>query len=405
MVAAACGGAITTPETTTTTLSRPATTSPASPSTSESLAGSETIRAQIDELIIEAQQIRGLEFFEPVDVVLLNDADYQARLNQIFAEDLAEEDVDAANAALRLLGVIEPDQDFRQMVETLYSAGTAGFYRPKTGELVVRVIGDELGPYSKSTVLHELFHALQDQHFDLLDRLEDLDGDDAYVAQAIIEGDSRLREFTYVQSLSTGDRAKYMAEIGTLIAELDTTALEALPGYILDSFQSLYDDGLAFHQSIGLDAVDDQFIDPPESSEQLLDPEKYRRDEQPREVVLPELELPGYEIWFDATAGQKDLELLLAEAIDPDKAEEASAGWGGDANRIYNAGDRDAVYVLSYLGDSKRDAEELEEAFAVFIDKMVADQAYTLLTRDADHVLLIIASDPSLGPELAAAFS
>jgi hypothetical protein len=406
--AAACGGAGATDTTaidsTSTTVTRPATTT-GRPGTSETLAGSETIRAQIDELMVEAQQVRGLEFKEPVDVVLLNDEDYQNRLREVFDEDLAQEDVDAINAYLRMLGVIEADEDFRVLLETLYTAGTGGFYRPETGELVVRVVGEELGPYSESTVLHELVHALQDQNFELLDDLEDLEGDDAFVAQAIIEGDARLREFTFVQSMSRSQQAAYLEEIGGLLATLDTAALDALPAYIRNSFQALYDDGFAFLQQVGLDKVDQQLIDPPESSEQLLEATKYRRDEQPREVVLPDLDLAGYDIWFDTTAGQKDLQLLLEEGVDISRARQAAEGWGGDANRIYTAGDEDAVFVFRFVGDTKADAEQLEAAFTEFVDVMVSSDAYTLVERDADQVLVIVASDRSLGPQLAAAFS
>ena len=404
----ACGGAGATDtsavDSTSTTITRPATTT-GRPGMSDSLAGSETVRAQIDELMVQAQQIRGLEFREPVDVVLLNDEDYQNRLREVFDEDLAQEDVDAINAYLRMLGVIEPDEDFRVLLETLYTAGTGGFYRPESGELVVRVVGEALGPYSQSTVLHELVHALQDQNFTLLDEMEDLEGDDAFVAQAIIEGDARLREFTFVQALSRSQQAAYLEEIGGLLATLDTAALDALPAYIRDSFQALYDDGFAFLQQVGIDKVDQQFTDPPESSEQLLESTKYRRDEQPREVALPELDLPGYDIWFDATAGQKDLQLLLEEGVDMTRARQAAEGWGGDANRIYTSGAEEAVFVLRFAGDTKADAEQLEAAFAEFVSAMVSSDAFSLVERAADEVLVIVASDRSLGPQLAAAFS
>jgi hypothetical protein len=249
-------------------------------------------------------------------------------------------------------------------------------------------------------VVHELVHALQDQHFDLLDN-DDLEGDAAYVAAAIIEGDALLREATFVQAMSLAEQAAYIGDISSI----DLSALDTLPGYIVNSLQAAYLDGFMFHQSIGLDEIDDQFLNPPESSEQILDADSYRRDEQPREVTLPDYEIPGYEVWFDAPAGQKDLELLLTDGVSIDDAINAAKGWGGDWNRVYNAGGQDAVYVLSYLGDSKLDAEQLEDAFTGYIDTMVPDGTYTLVQRQDDAVLVIIASDPALGPQLRTAFS
>jgi len=396
--AAACTGTSASPEssTSTTSSSRPATTSTAG---SLDQAVNE-IDERIDELIIEAQQIRDLEFLEPVNVILLSDADYQARFSTIIEEELAEEDVAAINALLRVLGIIGPTDDYRQLIDTLLSSGTGGFYDPETEELVVRLVGDEFGVYAESVVIHELVHALQDQHFPLLDN-EDLEGDDSYVASAIIEGDALLREVTYVQSLSVRDQAAYFSEV----SDIDLSALDTLPFYITESFQAAYLDGFFFHQEIGLDKIDGQFTDVPESSEQLLNTDSYIRDEQPVPVDLPEFELAGYEVWFDATAGQKDIEILLTDAVGAGGAAEAAAGWGGDANRIYNKGDEAAVYVLSYVGDTIRDAEQLAEAFDEFIDNSVVSDAYTLVERDGPAVLVIIATDSALGPELATAFS
>ncbi|MGI9610656.1 MAG: hypothetical protein ACR2NL_10235, partial [Acidimicrobiia bacterium] len=187
LIASACGSArVAATTTTSTTVGRTATTTPGN-TTPASSAGPE-IQDRIDELIIEAQQIRGLEFLQPVEVLLLTDEEYQARFAEIIEEELTEEDVAATNAFLRVLGIIEADEDFRQLIETLYSAGTGGFYDPDTEELVVRLVGDEFGPYAESVVVHELVHALQDQHFALVDERADLEGDAAYVAIAITEG-------------------------------------------------------------------------------------------------------------------------------------------------------------------------------------------------------------------------
>jgi hypothetical protein len=399
LIVSACGAARSADTTTTTTtVGRTATTTPGA--TTAPGAASSEIQDRIDELIIEAQQLRGLEFLEPVDVILLTDEEYQARFAEIVEEELADEDIRAINALLRVLGIIEPDEDYRQLVETLFSAGTGGFYDPDTEELVVRLIGGDFGPYAESVVVHELVHALQDQHFDLLDN-EDLEGDAAYVATAVIEGDALLREITFVQAMSLADQARYLADVSSI----DLSALDTLPGYIVNSFQSAYLDGFTFHQQIGLDEIDGQFLDPPESSEQILDADSYEKDEQPREVTLPDYEIPGYEVWFDAPAGQKDLELILSDGVSVTDAIKAAQGWGGDWNRVYNSGEEAAVYVLKYLGDSKADAEQLADAFSSYIESKVPSEAYTLVERDEDAVLVIIASDPTLGPELKAAFS
>lgn len=402
LVAAACGGS--SAETTTTTApGRPATTSPSDSSTTSTPddGDADEIARQIDELIVQAQQIRGLELLRPINVVLLNDAEYQARFEEILEEDLNPDDIAAVNALLRMLGIIGPTDNYRDLLEVFVTTGTGGFYDSDTEELVVRLVGDELGPQARSVVVHEVVHALQDQHFTLLDDREDLEGDPAYVSLAIAEGDALLREATYVQSLSLREQAAYVAEF----SQIDLSALDSIPGYIRNSLEAPYLDGFQFHQLIGIDSIDEQFEDPPESSEQLLSQTAFLRDEQPIDVTLPDLELPGYELWFNAPAGQKDLELMLGDAISAPDAQRAADGWGGDINRVYNAGEDEAVYILKYVGDTKQDAEELEAAFDEFIDTLVPDGVYSFVERTDAELLVMIASDPALGPQLEAAFS
>ena len=408
LVAGACGGrtgsSTARPSSTTaSTLSRPATTTTGATTRVED-AISEAVRAEIDELIIEAQQIRGLTFLEPVEVIVLSDADYQTRIMALLAEELTDEEVDAQTALFRLLGVIGPEADLRDTYDTLYATGTGGFYEPETGELVVRVAGEELGPQASAALVHELTHALQDQHFELLDSSEDLEGDVSYVATAVIEGDALLRELTYIENLGAADQLEWATEYAASLAEVE--AIQAtLPGYLVNSLQAPYLDGFFFHQRVGLDGVDDLFNDLPESSEQILDHDKYREDEQPVEVVLPELELDGYEIYLDTRMGQKDLELLLGEAVDLKQAEAAAVGWGGDRLRIYNRGSDDAVFVLAYRGDSKEDAAELAAAFSDYEQTMVPSNSFSLIQNNGADLLVIFASDSALNSQLREVFS
>ena len=122
-------------------------------------------------------------------------------------------------------------------------------------------------------------------------------------------------------------------------------------------------------------------------------------------VDLPELELDGYETYLDSSMGQKDLELLLSEAIGQKQAEVAAAGWGGDRLRIYNRGRDDAVFVLAYRGDSTADAAELVAAFREYQEAMVPSSSFSLIESDGAEVLVVFASDNTLNSQLRTAFS
>ena len=94
------------------------------------------------------------------------------------------------------LGLVEPDADLVESMRSLLGVGVVGFYDPETDELVVR--GAALTPYVRTTIAHELIHALDDQHLDL-DRPEYDEADDevGFGFSSVVEGNARRIEDAY----------------------------------------------------------------------------------------------------------------------------------------------------------------------------------------------------------------
>lgn len=421
LIAGACGGSgsssSTTASTTTTTTTlpgRPATTTPGQETTTTSRVPDTTtttvtidfdaLRNRIDELIEITEDLRGLEFLEPVEVDLLANADYQARVIEFLNEEIDPAELAAEGAALELLGIIGPGVDLLSLIEPLYTESTGGFYVPSTGELVVRVVGNEFGPYAESVVVHELTHALQDQHFDLLDSRENLDGDADYVAVAMSEGDATFREALFVETLSIQDRSRYLNELNQLLSQ--QTTLDSLPPYLVQGLQAPYTDGFFFFRDLGLDdeRINEALTTPPESSEQVLDATRYLIDEQPLSVQpIPQLDLSGYELLRQTTMGQKDTELLLSQFLGSREAERASEGWGGDTVAIYTSGREAAIIVIHYRGDTNTDGAEFENAWDAYLEAATPAGAFRHVDRQGDFVRVVVATDGNLASELTAA--
>lgn len=153
-----------------------------------------------------------------------------------------------------------------------------GWYNFETKQLVVATSGsDELG---RGVMLHEMFHALQDHHFDLsnLHLQSQANPDHDKAVTAIIEGEAMLA----VSELLNYD---FLAH-----ARLPTE------GSISDQFFEnifLYGAGLKFIRAVrdqgGWDAVDAVFADPPQATTLILNPERYLAGERavdPTEVPL-----------------------------------------------------------------------------------------------------------------------
>jgi hypothetical protein len=176
--------------------------------TAPATTGEPASRAEVEAVVAEigtfVERERGLELLEPVDVELAGEGDFQDRLLADFEEDVDE--LRATGAFLEGLGMVEPGTDVVDAMRSLLGGFVVGFYDPESGELVVR--GAELTPYVKTTIAHELVHALDDQHHDL-DRPEYDDADDEVGLgfSAVAEGNARRIESAYRASLHEDERA------------------------------------------------------------------------------------------------------------------------------------------------------------------------------------------------------
>jgi hypothetical protein len=117
----------------------------------------------VAELSEHVAEVRGAPFPEPVTVELLEDDAFDERL----LEDVEEgrEDIDLVGRLLVALHLLDPSDDLYEIYREFLGVGVIGFYDPETGELVVR--GAALTTATRSTIVHELTHAYDDQRFEL----------------------------------------------------------------------------------------------------------------------------------------------------------------------------------------------------------------------------------------------
>ena len=178
--------------------------------------------------------------------------------------------------------------------------GLNGWYNSQTKQLVVTTSGsEELG---RGVMLHEMFHALQDQHFDLYNlhlQTQDIPDYDKAVS-AVIEGEAMLA-------------------VSELI-NYDFLAHAQLPpeGPISDQlFENifLYGAGLEFIQAVraqgGWAAVDAVFADPPQATALILNPGRYlagERTVEPTEIPLN----TGETLISETIRGEYAIRLMLA---------------------------------------------------------------------------------------------
>ena len=146
-----------------------------------------------------------------------------------------------------------------------------GWYEPSTKRLVV--VEGETEAMGRGVLVHELFHALQDQHFDLA-RLHAAarDEDAARAVTALIEGEAMLA----VSELLDYDFEQH-AQLPPA-GPLDPERFEKI-------FH--YGAGLRFVRALrdagGWELVDAAFRDPPLRTAEILHPERYRERTRERD--------------------------------------------------------------------------------------------------------------------------
>ena len=122
------------------------------------------VRKQLEDLIVTVQEVRGLPFLSPPNITVVTDAELEARFREAIEEEA--EDFPADDALYKLLGLMDPEADLEKLLLDLYGEQVAGFYDGETGEIVVPARQDGLTLLQQGTMLHELVHALTDQHFE-----------------------------------------------------------------------------------------------------------------------------------------------------------------------------------------------------------------------------------------------
>lgn len=378
----------------------------------------DAMREQILTLIDDVQRIRELRFLEPLQITLLTSEELSERVRTQIEEET--EDVEADQALYVLLGLLPPGTDLLALYSDFYGASVAGFYDGEERELVVPAGSEMLTPLQRGTLIHELTHALADQHHGMsAARKEMIDAerfDEAAAFLALIEGDATLVEILYLQEMSRADQEEFLAESFAT----DSSVFDAAPIFLQKSLLFPYQEGFAFTQRLydvgGFAAVDEAYANWPVSTEQVLTPRDYLRD-LPIAPEMRDLEVVGHELVYDSDWGELGFLIMFEQILgEGPEANEPAEGWGGDRFRLWFDG-VNVVMLIEYVGDTERDATELSEAL---VDYALAGMAvgslteaggsvtlsgddYAYVSREGANVTFVAAGDPSIGADLVAA--
>jgi hypothetical protein len=333
----------------------------------------------IAKLSRSSEQVRQLRFKMPVEV----EVEDAKTISESLIAQIEEEDLERARIVYAALGLLDPKEDLRSIVGDVVSEQVVGYYDPESKRLVVRddVLeglmrnGGAVMDENRSILIHELVHALEDQHLGLGENFDlERTSDEENAYRCVVEGDAMLAMVAHAlqgQGIPLSTATAGLQRMGPAI-ELGMMAsgekLDEAPAIIRVTLVAPYLRGLQFVAAVqargGWAAVNETFASPPTTSEQVLHPEKFFARERGERVQLPAfagLESAGFEAIEEDTLGELEMGVFFGQDRDSGVDEEAAAGWAGDQLRVYALGYKAAVVWWS-TWDTHGEAEQAAAA-------------------------------------------
>jgi hypothetical protein len=318
-----------------------------------------------------AEKERGLFFKHPVAVHFLAPEKFKKTVTSD-KKDLSKEDrkdLDDAVGLLRAFGLIKGNPDLFDAVNDFSGSGTLAYYSFEDKDITVR--GQTVTPAMRSTLVHELTHVLQDQHFGIgakekkLEKAKDDEsGEEATVLDALIEGDADRIETSYRQSLSPKQR-KALDSSKQEEGEEANKTYKKIPKIIVTMMTSSYTLGEAMVQTAaakdGNTAVDALFRKTPPNESALIEPLKNLRGKTHHtKIDVPKLE-KGEKKLESGQLGALTVYFMLAERLPLRDTLAAVDGRGGDSYVSFRR-DGDVCVRAAYTGATSADTARMESA-------------------------------------------
>ena len=320
-------------------------------------------------------ELRGLPLTNQIEFSYISQDELQARIEKEFSEEYPVAEVEGEEKALQALDLIEPGFDLLEAMEQLLVDQIIGYYDDETKQLALVSEREELDAMNEVTLAHEITHALQDQSFSL-GNLYPLQGaataDANYARLALVEGDASLAMTEYAEAeLSLLD----LIGLG-FSARGSYDSLSDIPSYLDDSLMFPYIAGEEFVSYVkekgGWELVNALYAFPPESTEQIIHPEKYFEGDHPVNVELPDL-LPlagaGWDPVYNDSFGEFDVRQLLSNGLSYRQSSAAAAGWDGGRYNVYERSDGAIMAVILLAWDSEEEAREFTMAMSAYLEE------------------------------------
>jgi hypothetical protein len=345
---------------------------------------------QIEERL---QSLRGLAFKRPVPTVVMTADEAELVMLDEIHRDYSDERLKIDGESGAMIGLYPPGTDLKAETLKLLKDQIAGFYEPHRKEMILIQGAVDIGFRNRISefmiqrdlvgemlLAHELTHALQDQHFGVDEKLESLkDNDDRQLAmKSVAEGDATLAGLGFVQGktddATVDDLVGKLGQLPEQFADKSNGAPEALSTPLIYQYSSgARFVAQAFHRG-GWKAVDQLYVYPPQSSQQIMHPVFYfNRPVSPAVVTLSGYQtvLAGWQKVEENTFGELLLQVILKRNLGRSAPELRLADrWAGDRIVVLRIG-RSLTVLWLILFSEDQSAQQFKAAYMQVLDRVL----------------------------------
>lgn len=341
----------------------------------------QTLFQQVDEMVAALSQITGWKIERRVPSEMLSKEKFHNFVDSRVKDKSSRNEIRAEEITLKMFGFVPQDYNLAQETVDLVSEQAAAFYDYNKKRLFILDSTGE-GMEQRVALVHELAHALADQHHPLGKYLhKGSPDDDAEMArQAVMEGQATWLTWAYVSKRNGGKPevpAEVMNELTRSLGSdsADFPVFTKAPLYMKESLVFPYNEGLKFQDAVfrklGRAGFDRVFATPPASTQQILHPEAYLEDHKPTDPDAPSLERKQarhFRVLAEGSLGEFDFSVLLRQYTGEKEGAAAAGHWRGASYRIYEH-KREKYPVLTFK--SEWDSPESGRKFCELYQKVM----------------------------------
>jgi hypothetical protein len=320
---------------------------------------------KVDEMVSTLSEITGWKIEKRVPSEMLSNQKFRHLVESGMKDASGSKEVRAEELTLKMFGFVPQNFDLVKASVEVVSEQAAAFYDYHKKRLFI-LESTPPGFDQEIALVHELAHALADQHHHLGKYLKQGSPDDdaATAREAVMEGQATWLTAQYVLRHGGKEETQPAGADGS-----EFPAFSNAPLYVRESLVFPYNEGRKFqdalYRRLGRKSFDEVYENPPLSTQQILHPDAYLAGEKPLDPELPKPEAVfgkdarRFQALAEGSLGEFDHAVLLRQYVSGREGTEAATHWRGGTYRLYeNKREKYPVLVFVSAWDSPESARK-----------------------------------------------